>query len=62
MDPDDDYQPRETDHLVEPMFAGLGVGEEGEEEPSREEPGAPIEERHNGWLAAIVGWLRRRFR
>lgn len=24
----DDYRPREHDHLVEPVFGGLGVGEQ----------------------------------
>lgn len=54
-DPDPDYQPRENDHLVEPMFAGLGVGEE-EEERAKEEPDS-----RGGWLAALARWWRRRF-
>jgi len=28
----DDFRPREHDHLVEPMFGGLGVGERREVE------------------------------
>ena len=28
----DDYRPREHDHLVEPVFGGLGVGERREAE------------------------------
>ncbi len=29
----DDYRPREHDHLVEPMFGGLGVKQSREVEP-----------------------------
>ena len=58
MEPDE-YRPREDDHLVEPMFAGLGVGEEREEEDA-----PPVEEEgsRGGFLAALVRLLRRVFR
>jgi len=41
---DDEFEPRENDHLVEPMFAGLGVQEQ---KPSR-----------TTWRGAILDWLR----
>lgn len=31
----DSYRPRPDDHLVEPVFAGLGVGEPPEQGPRR---------------------------
>ena len=31
----EDYSPRQNDHLVEPMFAGLGV--EGDEDEARDD-------------------------
>ena len=40
-DPDEPYRPRESDHLVEPMFAGLGVGEKEAEHPLEEDPTPP---------------------
>lgn len=35
-DSDETYRPRESDHLVEPMFAGLGVGDEDAGETEKE--------------------------
>ncbi len=32
-EPPADYRARDNDHLVEPMFAGLGVGDEEATEP-----------------------------
>lgn len=43
----EDFQPREHDHLVEPMFGGLGL--EGQPVPKVSPEGAP-------------GWLRRLWR
>ncbi|MEQ1893851.1 MAG: hypothetical protein ABL998_15025 [Planctomycetota bacterium] len=42
----DDYRPRQHDHLVEPVFGGLGV----EPEPPRNA------------FARFLAWLRRLFR
>ncbi len=39
---EDEYRSREHDHLVEPMFAGLGLdGVEAQEQELAEETGAP---------------------
>ena len=46
---DDDYRPREHDHLVEPVFGGL-LGEP-----------RPAPEPHNGALARLWRWLKRLF-
>jgi hypothetical protein len=43
----DDYRPRKHDHLVEPVFGGLGV----EPEPGPRNP-----------LTRLLSWLRRLFR
>lgn len=43
----DDYRPREHDHLVEPMFGGLGV----EHRPAR-----------RSLFARLGAWLRSLFR
>ncbi|MAB79597.1 MAG: hypothetical protein CMJ89_09630 [Planctomycetes bacterium] len=57
-----DYSPREKDHLVEPMLAGLGVGVEeelspqdgGEESPEKEvSPGD-----RPGLMRRLLNWLR----
>ena len=45
----DDYRHREHDHLVEPMFGGLGV------EPARER------DRRPSFLARCLAFLRRLF-
>lgn len=47
---EEDPRPRRHDHLVEPLFGGLGV-----EHP----PDAPREQA--GWLARVWTWLTRRF-
>ena len=49
------YEPRKDDHLVEPMFAGLGVGEERADEEEGEQ-GAEAEE---GAWRAVVRFVRR---
>ncbi len=56
--PDDDFEPRENDHLVEPMFAGLGVGEE---DAADDEAEPQNEEVRTGFLAALLRSLRRWF-
>ena len=63
-DPDDeeDYQPRANDHLVEPMFAGLGARRDEESEAAQEESEeAAGEERPAtpGFLARLLGLFRR---
>jgi len=46
----DEYRPREHDHLVEPMFGGLGI------EPARERAPRP------SFLARCLAFLRRLWR
>jgi len=56
----EDYSPRRDDHLVEPMFAGLGVGD-GEEEGSEEVESGEVEahgERPGFWRR-LWSWLVR---
>ena len=48
------YRPREDDHLVEPVFAGLGVGDEEGAESERDDVRRP------GWLARLWRALLRR--
>lgn len=48
-EPGDGYRPREHDHLVEPMFGGLGV-------EARERARRP------GFLARCLAFLRRLWR
>lgn len=48
----DDYRPREHDHLVEPVFGGLGVNER----PPRRGLLAAL----CRWLGALLARLRRR--
>jgi len=51
-----DFRPREHDHLVEPLFGGLGA-EGGPEEPARAAASAPA--RTRGLLERCLGFLRR---
>ena len=44
----DEYRPREHDHLVEPVFGGLGVRDEGTNPPAKK----------RGPWAALARWLR----
>ncbi|MEW6072108.1 MAG: hypothetical protein AB1726_05850 [Planctomycetota bacterium] len=56
---DEEYRPRATDHLVEPMFAGLGVGD-GEEQALEAPAVPPAEDRPaRGLLAALARVARR---
>jgi len=57
----DDHRPREHDHLVEPMYSGLGVGDEEaaraflhEVDPDAEEPGVLLR-----WIRSARRILRR---
>jgi len=50
MEEEDDL-PRPHDHLVEPLFGGLGVGDEPRPDPPERAPRAP-------WLARLRAWLR----
>ncbi len=51
---DDDFSPREHDHLVEPMFGGLGVeGRAPEEQPDHETAAE-----RPGPIARFLAWLR----
>ena len=50
---EDSYRPREHDHLVEPMFGGLGVSEEGRERAVEEEQPSV----RRGWIARLLGVL-----
>ena len=60
-DDDDDYRPRKDDHLVEPMFSGLGVNADDdareflhEEDPEAEEPGKLLR-----WIRSARQVMRR---
>ena len=57
----EDYSPRQDDHLVEPMFAGLGVGEDETEcEPETEpEVADSPDSATNGVWGRILAWFRR---
>lgn len=63
--PDSAYRPRVDDHLVEPMFAGLGVGEEdvegseGEPTPGAGDRSGPSPERRrpDGLWARLRAWM-----
>ena len=58
------YRPRANDHLVEPMFAGLGVGEgEDELENGSRIPGHDVgssSDGTRGWFARLWSVLARR--
>ena len=60
---DEPFHPRKNDHLVEPMFAGLGVGEgdEAGENAANAEATAERAEEPRGWFARLVRVLRRVF-
>ena len=45
---EEEYRPRENDHLVEPFYEGVGVEPEPEPAP--------------GWFARLGAWLRACFR
>lgn len=51
---DEDFRPRENDHLVEPMFAGLGVDGD-EPAPEGDEVSA---QNGRSLLARVLAWLR----
>ncbi len=55
----DEYRPRREDHLVEPMFAGLGVGEDRGE---ADKPPDEEEDSRSGFYATLARLLRRIFR
>ena len=59
----EEFQPRENDHLVEPMYAGLGVGEEGETtEPAVEHVEEPRKtEDAPSFLVILSRFFRRLF-
>jgi len=56
----EDYSPRRDDHLVEPMFAGLGVGDD-EEEVREEGEAGEVEARgeRRGFWRRVWSWLAR---
>jgi hypothetical protein len=60
---EEDYSPREKDHLVEPMLAGLGVGAEGEVPPQDGGEESPAKEvcpgDRPGLMRRLLNWLGR---
>ncbi|HED66123.1 MAG TPA: hypothetical protein ENJ09_11280 [Planctomycetes bacterium] len=53
--PDEPYRPRESDHLVEPMFAGLGV--EAEREEREQAADTPERQSRPHPIARFLRWL-----
>ena len=56
----EDFSPRRDDHLVEPMFAGLGVGEERGEEAETGEAARPCEPESRAPRRSAGLWRRLR--
>ena len=52
-----DWRPRKHDHLVEPVFGGLGVGEAETDADGGAEASGAVQ--GGGWLRRLLGGLRR---
>ncbi len=53
---EESYRPRETDHLVEPMFEGLGMGE-GEADAEETDPESPRSGAQSWFLTRLLGFF-----